>query len=89
VPPAEKGGAKSGHRPIAWRAHDQDPRAERSALSAGRSSPDSRPGCRYCRRARCPGARTPHLKAPRRQGLRRRRPARRDRRARCNTGDPQ
>ena len=68
APPVEKGGAKSGHRPLARWAH-QDPRAERSALPASRPSPDPRPRCRHYRGARCPGARATHVEASRRQGL--------------------
>jgi hypothetical protein len=67
VPPAEKGGAQSSNRPLARRPHHENPCAERSALPAGRSAPDSRPGCRYRGGARCSGARAADERAPRRQ----------------------
>ncbi len=69
APRAEKGGAKSGHRPLARRAHDQNPWPERSALPAGHPSSDPRPGRRHCRRARYSGPRATHARAPRRQSL--------------------
>jgi transposase len=46
-----KGGAKSGHRPVAGRSYDKNPCAERSALPTGRSASDARSGCRHSCRA--------------------------------------
>lgn len=42
-----KGGAQSGHRPVARRPYHKNPCAERSVLPAGRRASDPRPGCRY------------------------------------------
>lgn len=83
VPPAEKGGAQSSDRPIARRAHDQNPCAERSALPAGCLASDPRPRRRHRRRARCSLARATHARADRRQRVCRRRSARGDRQSGC------
>ena len=89
APPAEKGGAKSGNRPLARRPHDKNSCAERSSLSAGRLAPDSRAGCGYRCGAGCSGARAAHERAPRRQRVRRRQPSRRNRASRRQAGHPQ
>jgi len=71
VPPVEKGGAQSGHRPVAGRSYDKNPCAERSALPAGRPASDPRSGCRHRCCPRCSGARTTYERASRRQRVRR------------------
>ena len=39
---AAKGGQGAGHRPLTWRADDQDPRPHRRPRPPGRHSPDAR-----------------------------------------------
>ena len=50
-PAAEKGGARTGDRPLTRRTHHENSRAERPRLQTVRISSHSRPGRRYCRRA--------------------------------------
>lgn len=68
-PPAEKGGADASHRPLPWRAHDEDPRPDRSAVPAGGVSSDAGPGCRHRRCVRPVGAGPGHGRLDRRQSL--------------------
>ena len=53
---AAKGGEKSGHRPLARRAHDQNPCADRCAMPPARLHAHRRPGRRLHRRRGTSGA---------------------------------
>ena len=83
-----KGGEKSGHRPLAWRAHDQDPCADRFSMPSARFHADRRPsrGLYRCRSAARPSSR---LRCPARgQRLRRQRDPSTGRRTRHDAEHP-